>query len=121
MNEKRTCLECGDMLAGRADKKFCDDQCRSHYNNRRNSDATSGMRNVNNILRRNRRILVALVSDAGKRKVARMQLAGRGFDFRYHTHTHTTQKGSTYRLCYDYGYLPVDGDCFLVVRWQIAS
>ena len=32
MKEEKRCLECGDVIKGRADKKFCDDQCRSNYN-----------------------------------------------------------------------------------------
>ncbi|MBC7654417.1 MAG: DUF2116 family Zn-ribbon domain-containing protein, partial [Oligoflexus sp.] len=30
----KQCLDCGNSIKGRADKKFCDDQCRSNYNNR---------------------------------------------------------------------------------------
>ncbi|MFA6947300.1 MAG: DUF2116 family Zn-ribbon domain-containing protein, partial [Pedobacter sp.] len=31
---ERECLDCGAALRGRTDKKFCDDQCRSNFNNR---------------------------------------------------------------------------------------
>jgi len=53
---KKKCAECGDEFIGRADKKFCSDQCRSAFNNKLNSDHSQFMRNVNNILRKNRRI-----------------------------------------------------------------
>ena len=105
-------------MVGRADKKFCDDQCRSNYNNRMNSDTTAEVRNINNILRRNRRILESVVKDDGKGKISRHRLQDKGFNFRYHTHSHTTQKGSVYRLCYDYGYLPVENDFIVVVKWD---
>ncbi len=32
--EIKTCLTCGAPLIGRVDKKFCDDYCRSMYNNK---------------------------------------------------------------------------------------
>lgn len=36
--EEKTCLECGEKIIGRADKKFCSDQCRISYNNRVRGD-----------------------------------------------------------------------------------
>jgi predicted nucleic acid-binding Zn ribbon protein len=53
----RNCPECGDKILGREDKKFCSDSCRNNYNNRINKDATNLMRNINNKLRKNYRIL----------------------------------------------------------------
>jgi len=44
---KKKCLECNDEFIGRADKKFCSDNCRSAYNNKLNSDATNFVRNIN--------------------------------------------------------------------------
>ena len=55
--EKRTCPECGEIIKGRIDKKFCSDMCRNAFNNKVNSDTTNYVRNINNILRRNRRVL----------------------------------------------------------------
>ena len=105
LSETRTCPECGEKLLGRADKKFCSDQCRNAFNNRQNSDANSYVRNINNILRKNRRILCELNTKAGKTLVTRESLIKHGFNFGYHTHTYTTQKGLIYHYCYDQGYL----------------
>lgn len=58
---EKTCLACDKPLKGRLDKKFCDDYCRNNYNNRLNSDQSNYVRNVNNILRKNRRILEASI------------------------------------------------------------
>jgi predicted nucleic acid-binding Zn ribbon protein len=101
----RVCPECGDRIIGRSDKKFCSDQCRNTYNNKLNSDATNTVRNINNILRKNRRVLEELNKQSGKTMVTRETLLTNGFNFTYHTHTYTTQKGFTYYFCYEQGYL----------------
>jgi hypothetical protein len=113
--EKRFCKECEEPLVGRSDKKFCSDQCRNAYNNRMNSDVTKVMRNINYVLRRNRRILHELLPE-NKRKVQRSLLLQRGFDFSYFTHEYRTKRGEIYRFCYELGYLLIDHDQMLLVR-----
>lgn len=100
---------------GRSDKKFCSDQCRNAFNNRNNSDINKVMRNINNVLRRNRRILHSLVPEE-KRKIARSHLLQQGFDFNYFTHEFPTKKGDVYRFCYEMGYLLLDEEQLLLVR-----
>jgi hypothetical protein len=118
---KNTCVECGEEIKGRADKKFCSDQCRSAFNNRLNSDATNFIRNINNILRKNRRILAELNPD-GKTKIHRDRLMERGFKFSYFTNEFVTRTGNTYRFCYDQGYLALDEGWFaLVVRQEYVE
>jgi hypothetical protein len=113
MPEKK-CMECGSSIVGRADKKFCSDQCRSAFNNGLNSEMNNYVRNVNNALRRNRRILDNL-NPGGKIKVPGTRLKEEGFDFRYYTTTYRTRDGVTYYYCYDQGYLPIDKNYFLLV------
>jgi hypothetical protein len=121
MTEKRTCLECSEEFSGRTDKKFCSDMCRNAYNNMLNSDASNLVRNINNILRKNRRILLDL-NPQGKTKVSRSRLLEKGFDFNYFTGIYTTQKGSVYYFCYEQGYLPLENDYyFLVINQRIKE
>ena len=89
------CLECGESFKGRIDKKFCSDICRNSHNNKLNSDTTNYMRNVNNILRKNRRILENLIPEETA-KATKSKLNALGFDFNYFTNTYTTKKGATY-------------------------
>ncbi len=117
MEEEKSCLECGTKIYGRIDKKFCSDQCRNSYNNRLNSDSNNYIRNVNNILRKNRRVLEQMNPD-GKTKAHRDKLAEKGFDFNYFTNTYVTRAGATYFFCYDYGYLPLDNNWFMLVKRQ---
>jgi endogenous inhibitor of DNA gyrase (YacG/DUF329 family) len=101
----KLCPECGDKLTGRVDKKFCSDQCRNTYNNRLNSDSTSIVRNINNILRKNRRVLLELNKQSGKTMVTKETLLTNGYNFTYHTHNYITKRGDTYIFCYEQGFL----------------
>ncbi len=113
--QMNTCQECDKSLMGRIDKKFCSDTCRNAYNNRINSDVTGLIRNTNNQLRKNRRILEELCPDE-KAKASKSFLVGKGFDFNLITHLRTTQKGSVYYFVYDFGYLALENDYYLIVK-----
>jgi hypothetical protein len=113
--EKKTCIECGDAFNGRADKKFCSDLCRNAYNNKLNSDSTNLVRNVNNILRKNRRIIESLLPEETA-KVSHQKLMDKGFNFNYFTNTSTTKTGKVYTFCYEFGYLPIEGNYYLLVK-----
>lgn len=114
--QERQCLECGDKLHGRADQKFCSDHCRNAYNNRLNKDSKNLMRNINNKLRKNYRILNSFALKDGKTTTTKMRLLDHGFDFEYITNLYTTKKGSTYYFVYDLGYLPLDNDYYMIVK-----
>ena len=114
----KTCLECSDKIVGREDKKFCSDGCRNSYNNKINKDSTNFMRNVNNKLRKNYRILSALNVD-GKSKTTRTKLLSKGFDFEFFTNILNTKTGNTYYFLYDQGYLSLENDYFMLVKKDI--
>lgn len=112
--QEKVCLECGGKITGRADKKFCSDQCRVSYNNKLNRDETAYMNNVTNILRKNRRVLMEL-NTTGKTRVNRDKLNDKGFDFNYFTSQYKTKDGSVYHFCYEQGYLPLENNWYLLV------
>jgi hypothetical protein len=115
----KTCLACGRPLKGRIDKKFCDDNCRNNYNNQQKAKGSHSpyIRNITNALMKNRRILESLLpvaeetARANKDKLQRL-----GFQFKYITHLYTTKTGKTYFYCFEYGYLPLENDWYLIVR-----
>lgn len=111
----KTCLECGDKIVGREDKKFCNDGCRNAHNNKINKDSTNFMRNVNNQLRRNYRILSELNTE-GKSKTTRTRLMAKGFDFDFFTNIQETKTGKFYHFIYDQGYMPLSNDSFMLVK-----
>lgn len=103
MNKNKKCLECLKSLAGRQDKRFCDNHCRSNYHNRLYRDELNQMKKVNKILRRNRRILETIFL-SGRSAAHKVSLINSGFDFDFFTHLHDAASGSQYRFCYEYGY-----------------
>lgn len=115
MSDSRICLNCGYELKGRSDQKYCSDACRNAYNNQLNSDATNFIRNINNTLRRNRRILEKLCPGE-KSKSTKGILKVEGFNFNYHTNIFTTKKGQTYFFSYNFGYLELKDDEVVIVR-----
>lgn len=114
----KTCLECNEKIVGREDKKFCSDGCRNAYNNKINKDSTNYMRNINNKLRKNYRIISEFNVD-GKSKTTRSKLMSKGFDFDYFTNILNTKTGNTYYFLYDQGYMQLENDYFMLVKKDI--
>jgi predicted nucleic acid-binding Zn ribbon protein len=116
----KNCLECNEKIVGREDKKFCSDGCRNAYNNKINKDSTNFMRNVNNKLRKNYRILSELnANEDGKSKTTRTKLMSKGFDFEFFTSIYTTKTGNTYYFLYDQGYRILEDEYYMLVKKEI--
>ncbi|HNQ28247.1 MAG TPA: hypothetical protein PKL92_10070 [Aquaticitalea sp.] len=115
---ERSCLECGEKIVGRADKKFCDDACRNAYNNTINKDSTNLIRNTHNRLRKNYRIL-EMLNPGGKTTVPKTKLVEQGFDFNHITSIYTTKAGVAYYFVYNQGYLPIDGGYYTLVKREM--
>ena len=85
--------------------------------NKRREFIFEGVRNINNALRKNRRILQELLRPNEKVTKTKMEkLVERGFLFKYITHTYTNQKGNVYSFCFEYGYMPLENNNYLVVK-----
>ena len=111
----KLCPECGGKIVGREDKKFCSDYCRNAYNNKVNKDSKNLIRNTNNRLRKNYKILSDL-NKSGKTKVNRVKLLNQNFDFNFFTSIYTTKTGNTYFYIYDQGYLPLENEFYLLIK-----
>ena len=107
----RNCLTCNAELRGRTDKKFCDDYCRSSYNNYRSIPAKPIIRTINAVLRKNRRILEELLDHQPHVRVQKADLVEKGFDFRYLTYFSREATGSCTFGCYEYRYRIMNEVC----------
>lgn len=118
--KNKTCIECGQELFGRADKRFCSDHCRATYNNRKNSVSSTMIKEINRQLRTNYRILSSY-NVRGKTRIHKDQLLSSGFNFNYFTNTYKTRSGKVYYFCYDQGYRKQeDGYLTLMKREEYA-
>ena len=95
-------MECRTPFTGRSDKKFCSDYCRNGYNNKRNLTSNNFVRNINFVLRKNRRILAARYMQ-GDAESNRQELNWAGYNFEYFTNFYRAADGIKYSCCYDYG------------------
>lgn len=98
------CKACEQKLVGRSDKKFCSDYCRNAYHGEKNRDQNNYMRNVNNILRRNRSILFELI-ELDKEIVEKEELRLRGFNFKFYTNSWQVNKTENYYFIYECGFV----------------
>lgn len=116
-NPTNNCLTCNKPLKGRSDKKFCNDYCRNTYNNQLKGVVNNSIRNINHILQKNRRILESLIAPTGEMgKIQKQKLLDKGFNFKHITHIYTNKAGNNYYFCYEYGYLPLEKDWYLIVK-----
>ena len=113
MNNRR-CLECDEILLGRADQKFCNDQCRSTYNNKQSVESNYVIRIINRILRKNYAILSTL--NSGKKAIVnKSDLQKKGYRFDYYTGTYLNPKNHLYYYCYDQGFTELENNKVLMV------
>jgi hypothetical protein len=113
MITERYCIECGQRIAGRSDKKFCNDQCRTAWHNKLKCEEYDQIKTTNNILIRNRRILAELIA-VGRKEIRTETLTKLGFQFDYFTRAQKERNGHQSHFCYDVGYMPVSKGLYLL-------
>ena len=101
-SEEKLCLCCKKRIVGRSDKKFCSDECRTLYNNRRYRSENREMLKIDHILKKNRSILSKLYYK-GKTRSSILELISLGFNFDFITSVKPgIENGSPGFGCYEY-------------------
>jgi hypothetical protein len=125
----RTCKDCGALLgAGREDRQYCDDACRTNFNNRKRRDSQKlpaalsvltvpeYITRIQDILLKNRAILEGLCDGDKPGRVSLRDLIGKGFNNKYFTsEAEPTRAGNVYRFCFEYGYMEGDEGMVIIV------
>ncbi len=75
---KRFCLECGDLIYGRSDRKFCSEKCRYTHHNNQFRPSRLGRTKVLRALDRNYAILKGLL-EQGVQEISIVQICELGF------------------------------------------
>lgn len=101
MTTSGRCAECGAILHGRSDKKFCDDQCRSTFNNKSYALEYKTVNSINRILLSNRRILGSLLKGSDT-SIKWSQLLALGFNPDYCTAISRSKGNDLVYHCYEY-------------------
>lgn len=116
-----TCLDCGAVLEGRVDKKFCSPYCKSSYHYEINKKKEKGLyRKIDNQLKLNRRILKKFNKE-GVTTIRKNILLAEGFNPDFFTHYWKANNGNLYLFCYEYGFMKKkDSDAvkYVLVHWQ---
>ncbi|MBB2145736.1 hypothetical protein GM921_09580 [Pedobacter sp. LMG 31464] len=117
--QHRDCAFCGKELFGRADKAYCNDTCRNNGNRERRKKLAwyepIFIRQINNILKRNYKILTQQgIDEHGPKTVSRYKLLDEGFNFHYFTSNLSTRAGE-YRFIYDYGWRELPEEKVMIV------
>jgi predicted nucleic acid-binding Zn ribbon protein len=115
---EKYCIFCGETVLGRIDKKFCDDHCRSSFNNSQHVGLNQKLKEINLSLKKNRMILFKILEaqKLGSTQILNRKLQEMGFQFKYHTHYEITTTGETCVCCYEFGIIP-NGDEIKVIKF----
>ena len=97
---------------------FCNDACRSAFNNRRNREQLDPLKSINRVLVKNRRILKEVYElSGGQSTIPMRRLENKGFLFNFFTHTEEPNKGNCYRYCYDFGYAEAKNGELMITKY----
>lgn len=114
----KKCLFCRKSVHGRADKKFCDNHCRSNFSNRIHKDSNKVIWGLNQILKRNRKILedLFLIKDEVENRFPTTKFIELGYNFHFQTHWREIELGKICVCCYDYGYVTVEEGNLAIIQ-----
>ncbi|MDQ3142283.1 MAG: hypothetical protein M3Q56_08555 [Bacteroidota bacterium] len=113
--ERKHCEICQSAFVGRRDKRFCTDNCRALFHQRHRQKLPSLVKEIDQILKRNRQILAAL-NPKDKIQVNESRLLGLGFHFNFYTSCYQDKHRKQYFFCYDYGYLKMSASSYLIFK-----
>jgi len=111
----RCCLECGKEFRGRADKKYCSDECRASFNDRIYRERRKAIAHINKILLNNYVILKECLEN-GIKETNAFFLLKKGFDFTYFTtiNGRCRENGTIWIGCYSISYSINDNGTILI-------
>ena len=114
---QRKCILCKKTFQGRSDKIFCSVKCKSTYHQKLKQVTAIEIRDINKILARNRSILLELMGkNAVQKKIKRLELDRKKFNYKYITHYYKNSQAKTYNNVYDFAWMEFSDNEILIVR-----
>lgn len=119
---KRLCRLCKQPVVGRADKIFCSATCKANYHIKLNKVTFEASKRIDKILHRNRSILLELMGKNGtQKKIPKMMLDAKKFNWTYITHHHINSQGKEVRYLYDFSYIIFSDQEVLIKRIVVLN
>ena len=113
----RNCKMCQTPLRGRSDKLFCSLECKTEYHLKLRRATAKEVLEINKILARNRSILLEILGkNSVQKKIPRLILDRKKFNYKYHTHITRNNVGKIYFYCYDIAWMEFSDNEILIVR-----
>lgn len=111
------CKICKTTIVGRKDKIFCSTDCKNYYHVNLRRATFHQVKELDKVLHRNRSILLELLGKNGtQKKVKRLVLVKKKFQFKYGTHFHFNSQGKMYHHVYDFAWMEFSDDEILIVK-----
>ena len=111
------CKICKKVLVGRKDKIFCSTACKNYYHVNLRRVTYYKAKEIDAILHRNRSILLELLGKHNvQKKVNRLVLVKKKFQFKYLTHFHINKHGKMYHHVYDFAWMEFSDDEVLIIK-----
>ena len=115
--KKRRCKICKKELKGRTDKLFCSVPCKNEYHVKLRKVTHQATKKVDTILHRNRSILLELMGkNATQKKISKLYLDKKKFNYSYITSFHVNNKGKTVYHVYDFSWMIFSDEEILIRR-----
>jgi len=113
----RTCKICSTVIVGRSNKIFCAIKCKNYYHTNLRRVTKDTCLEIDRILHRNRSILLEILGkNLTRKKVARLVLDKKKFNYKYSTHSYVNSQGKTYRFLYDFGWMEFTDQEVVIIR-----
>lgn len=120
IRHRARCLHCGDKIRyGRADKKFCSDDCRASHHNEALKESRSFRRRVLARLEHNHDVLMHLM-EAGVESCPLMELSSQGFSPDLMTSCRKVGKHMEYS-CFEIKYIMTESRIYSISKIQNVS
>lgn len=111
------CKICKKILIGRKDKIFCSVDCKNYYHVNLSRVTRIEAKTIDGILHRNRSILLEVLGKNGvQKKINRLVLVKKKFQFKYLTHFHINKQGKMFHHVYDFAWMEFSDDEILIIK-----
>jgi hypothetical protein len=108
---------CGTQMKGRSDKMFCSLGCKNEYHIQLRQVTGQATHATDKILHRNRSILLEVMGkNIKQKKIDRIVLDGKKFNYHYITGYYVNNRGKIYNYVYDFAWMIFSDKEVLIIK-----